>query len=336
MIESLHVDVSEASRVGEARRLAHGLASRLGFDDEGAGRVALVATEAATNLIRHAGHGELLVRGDRGRNGGRIELLSVDRGPGMADVDTCRIDGFSSGGGRGEGLGAMGRAASDFDIHSTPGAGTVVMARFLNGASAAAGARVEAGGLSVPRPGEAVCGDAWTLRDDEDATTVLVVDGLGHGKEAAEAADVAVAAFERMPERTPAETAGALHAALRPTRGAALAVARIEPALRRMRFCGIGNIAGAVVGPDVSRHLVSTPGIAGHTTHRLQEFHYDLPEVGWIVVHSDGVDTRWSLGNYRDLDTRHPLLAAGLIYRDHRRGRDDATVVVARMREARP
>jgi hypothetical protein len=189
--------------------------------------------------------------------------------------------------------------------------------------------------VSVPRPGETACGDAWTLAHDEDATTLLVVDGLGHGHDAAEAANAAVAAFERMPPRTPVEIADALHHALRPTRGAALGVARIEPALRRLRFCGIGNIAGAVVGAGSSRHLVSTPGTAGHTTHRLREYHYDLPEGGWIVVHSDGVDTRWSLGHYHGLETRHPLLAAGLVYRDHRRGRDDATVVVARMMDGR-
>ena len=330
VIAPAFIAVSEDSRVGEARRIAQGLASQIGFDETRAGEVALVATEAATNLVRHATGGEILLRGEESGGRRELEMVALDTGPGMADLPAHQTDGYSSAGTRGVGLGAIHRVASAFDIHSTPGTGTVLVARFFEGDEPATNGAVRVGGVSGPRPGETACGDAWISRHDAEATVVMVVDGLGHGPEAAAAAAAAVTTFEKRSRLSPGDIVGAVHDALRATRGAAVAVARIDPPRAEMLFCGVGNIAGALIDATGSRHLVSLSGTAGHHVHKVQEFRYPWPERGWLVMHSDGIATRWSLDAYAGHESLHPLLLAGLLYRDHRRGRDDATVVVVR------
>src|SRR4051794_4187184 len=119
------LSIDDSSKVGEARRVAVALAKGSGFDETGRGRVALVATGAATNLFKHAVGGQLIVQPlESGRRQG-LEFLSLDRGPGIADVDRCLFDGFSTAGSSGHGLGAILRLSSSFDIDSVPGIGTV-------------------------------------------------------------------------------------------------------------------------------------------------------------------------------------------------------------------
>jgi hypothetical protein len=189
---------------------------------------------------------------------------------------------------------------------------------------------VVVGAVSVPHPGEEVCGDGWALVDDGDGALVLVCDGLGHGPLAAEAATLATEAFVAGTESRPAPLIDRLHEALRPTRGAAVAVAELDRRHCVVRFSGIGNIAGRLLGDGPSRALVSHHGIVGHSVHKVQEFQYPWPKEGLLVLHSDGIVTKWSLERYPGLINRHPTLVAAIIYRDFRRARDDATVVVVR------
>jgi hypothetical protein len=147
---------------------------------------------------------------------GGLEVLALDLGPGMADVGRCLADGYSTAGSRGVGLGAMARLSALFDIHSRPGEGTAVLARLW---SAPLPERPEAAGLefgvvSLPLAGEEVCGDAWAVDEGRGRSFVLVVDGLGHGPQAAEAAREAVRAFAGGPRRTrPRSSAGPTRAA---------------------------------------------------------------------------------------------------------------------------
>jgi cephalosporin-C deacetylase-like acetyl esterase len=98
-------------------------------------------------------------------------------------------------------------------------------------------------------------------------------------------------------------------------------------------FSGLGNIAGQILLPSGGRHnLVSHNGTAGHAAGRIDEFNYPVPPQAIIVMFSDGLASRWDLGSYPGLTSKSPALIAGVLYRDHSRGRDDVTVVVARER----
>jgi anti-sigma regulatory factor (Ser/Thr protein kinase) len=324
------VMVNDPSAVAEARRRAVAAATALGFDEVRAGQLAIAATELGTNLIKHGGGGRLLV----GNGDDRIELLALDRGPGMADVSHCLADGYSSTGTAGNGLGAVRRLAQAFHIASWPGKGTAVMACFSRrGEPACEPPRDEPlGGVSLPKPGELACGDAWSSHEDGvGGRTVFMVDGLGHGTEAAVAANEAVAQFQRCRHEPPAQIVHAVHQALRHTRGGAVAVARMDPASATVAFAGLGNIAATVLRPGgPARRMVSHNGTAGHNARKIQAFDYPCAADALLVMHSDGLSTGWSLDAYPGLARMHPLLVAGVLYRDFARGRDDATVVVSR------
>ncbi len=331
------VRVSETSQVGEARRTAALIADRAGLGETERGKLAIVVTELANNLVRHAnGGGEILLRA-LATPGGGVEVLSIDRGPGMADVAACMRDGYSTGGTAGQGLGAVRRQSSTFDIHSAQPAGTVVLARVNANSPAgaiAAPPEFDWAVVCVPAPGEVACGDAWRVSTSPGRLSLLLADGLGHGPLAADAAETGAAAFDADPFAAPAATLEAAHTKMHGTRGGAVAAALIDLAARSMRFAGVGNISGSIVsGPD-SRGTFSHNGTAGVQVRKVQEFDYPWPPAGMLVMHSDGLQARWSFDKYPGLTQRHPAVVAGLLYRDFARGRDDLTVAV--VREARP
>jgi anti-sigma regulatory factor (Ser/Thr protein kinase) len=355
--------VADPSQVGEARRVGVALAERLGFAETRRGELAIVLTEAANNLLRHAGGGELIVRPIDRDSAVGLEVLSIDRGPGMPNVGHAMRDGFSTGGTSGTGLGAIRRLSSEFDVFSvTRGQAAAAAARSAplpgTGLPPATGAAasgtvlvarlwttpepppppgdVEPGVVCLPVANEEACGDAWrTLAGADGRWTALVADGLGHGPSAAAASQQAVRLFEEQARRSaaPAAVVAAMHAGLRSTRGAAVSVAEVNPARRLLRFCGVGNVAGVVFGPPGThpRRMVSHNGTAGAAAHRVQEFSYPVAPGDLVILHSDGISSSWDLANYPGLRDRHPAVVAGVLYRDHRRTRDDATVLVARI-----
>lgn len=311
--------IDEESKVGEVRRAAQAWAN-FEFDEQTAGRVAIVATEMANNLLRHAGGGEILIQtlGTDGRS--NVELLAIDRGPGMQDVQRCLVDGYSTIGTAGTGLGAMRRLSDEFDIHSMPGEGTVIMARFGKTLP------VRFGAVRVPMPGEVHCGDAWHLVSKGDATSIMVVDGLGHGTFAAEAAQAGIDAFIASAWDEPQQVLTRAGAAMSKTRGGAAACARLER--DRLVYAGIGNISGALISPERSQGLVSHAGTLGMQVRRAQQFEHARAANTLLVMHSDGVSARWSYKDRPEFFAHHPGVIAAVIYRDNGRERDDATVVV--------
>ena len=329
------IAVTESSQVGEARRLATALAAALGFSDAGRGNVAIVAVEAANNLVKHARDGVLLLRPleDGGRLG--LELLALDRGPGMADVTRCRRDGFSTAGTPGEGLGAVARLAPCFEIYSRPQVGTALLARLWAQPRPRGEKRprFRVAAVSVPYPGETICGDAWAADEEGSRLRLLLADGLGHGQEAARAAQAAVRVFQDGRRLGPAESLRAMHGALRSTRGAAILAVEIDRDRQLLRHAGVGNVAGAVLAGETTRCLVSHNGTVGHEARHFQEFTCPFPEGAALVMHSDGLASRWSLDPYPGLLARDPALLAGVLYRDFQRGRDDVTVLAARAAE---
>jgi anti-sigma regulatory factor (Ser/Thr protein kinase) len=328
--DTIAMPVEDASHVSAARRRAGDLARALDFDEDAAGRVALAVTEAATNILKHGGRGEILLGVTQTAGLRFVDVLALDRGPGMANVDRCFEDGFSTAGSAGTGLGAVRRLASAIDVYSRPG-GTALLMRIGPGTPGrVSGGMTAIGGLSVAVGGEDQCGDAWDHESRAGVLTVLVVDGLGHGAGASEAARECVRAFRLHPGTPPAARVGKLHEALRGTRGAALAVTEIDPGRRVVRFAGLGNITASVYGEGPVRHLVSHHGIAGHNAGKIAEYTYPWPGRGVLIMHSDGLATLRHLDPYPGLLERDTGLIAGVLYRDFSRRRDDATVVVAR------
>jgi anti-sigma regulatory factor (Ser/Thr protein kinase) len=321
--------VTDASGAADARRAVAALARALQFDDTTAGELALAVTEAATNITKHAREGAIVARVlPRGESGG-IEILAIDRGPGM-DVAASMRDGHSTSGTPGSGLGALSRVASGLEIWSRPGSGTLLRFEVWPKALGDRGAALASGVICTEKRGEDVCGDNWALLQGRGRVIAFVVDGLGHGLEAAAAARAAVEVVKAKAHLDAPNLMDAVHGALRPTRGAAAAIAMLQAESELCSFCGIGNIAASIRSGGTSRSMVSHNGTLGHALRRIQEFQYPFPKGALLVMHSDGLATHWDLGAYPGIETRHPAMIAAALYRDHSRGRDDLTVLALR------
>ena len=320
------VPIVDASSVGEVRRKGLWAAERLGFDDVKTGELALLATEVSRNVLLHGGGGEAIILGTRSDRGPTAGVLALDKGSGIQDVATALADGYSTAGTMGGGLGAMKRIASSLDIF-TAKSGTIV---FLELGDVATNSPLQIAGMAVPYPKERFCGDAWAYHRTPQRTLILLVDGLGHGFEASEAAQEAVEVFHRHLARSPREILSYMHDALKKTRGAAAGICEIKPAENRLTYAGVGNTVAVMLSSKVSRNLTSHNGTLGIAVPRIQEFQVEWPARAILVMHSDGLQTRWDLSSYPGLLARHPAVIGGALLRDFRRQRDDASVVVVK------
>ena len=332
MIPYLDIAVTESSQVGAARRAAVRLASEHSLDETASGRIALVVTELGNNLVRHAQKGRLLIGCRSSDDGCQAEVISIDSGPGMADVNRCLRDGYSSGGTPGTGLGAVQRLSTDFSVYSSPGKGTVILSRTWVPAAGASSvpssrARFAHAGICLAAPGETVSGDAWGIRVDDGKALVIVADGLGHGPVAAEAAAEALKVFATA-TGSPSAILERAHPLMRSTRGAAVSVAQVDVDANAITYAGAGNISGRVISGIEDRSLMSQHGTLGAQIRRLQDVRYDWPDHSLLVLHSDGLVTRWNLQDAGGLLQCDPAVIAGWLLRDHTRGHDDVTVVV--------
>ncbi|WP_329353741.1 ATP-binding protein/SpoIIE family protein phosphatase [Streptomyces sp. NBC_01261] len=378
-----------------ARGTAAKLGRRIGLGEQRTAELVLAVAELAANLTKHATDGSLLLRILRNHAAlagdvvAGVEVITVDSGPGMADVPAALRDGMSTTSTLGIGLGAVERLADTFTIHSRPGTGTVQLARFWpHPVPPALSGEAAVGGITRPISGEQVCGDAWAARIDTGTSTgvgtavarvegtadagpplaaapdwsmmtggprqqpaaarsgasapvhaavpgpgdgllVMSCDGLGHGPLASLAAQAAVNAFRTGNGRTPEQAMEEVHRALRGTRGAAVAIARLESD-GRVLFCGVGNITAALLTATSRANLLSHPGIAGHQMHRLRTHEYRLPAQGMLVMHSDGLSDRWSPADLTGLLHHPPAVIATALLRQAGTRRDDASAVIAK------
>ncbi|MET9356629.1 ATP-binding SpoIIE family protein phosphatase [Streptomyces sp. NPDC006617] len=338
------VPVHDSTRVRDARVAAEHAAALACLDERRTSAAALVATELATNLLKHAGGGRVVVDvvdppalAADAEPRPRVQVATLDHGPGIADVSAALRDGFTTTGSLGAGLGTCARVADDFDLHSVPGRGTVVVARVGVSEARAAGpgpaARLRAGAVNVPFGGAEYSGDAWAWVRNGDLVTLMLADGLGHGPEAARASTAAVEALRASAHLPPGEAVRRLDRALSGTRGAAVAVAQVDTRASVLRFTGVGNIGARLCEGGTWRHLVSRPGIVG--THRPSTLREE--ETAWaddrvLVLHSDGLPSRWSPTSDTCRTTTDPAVTAAVTIRDAsssaRPVRDDTAVAV--------
>ncbi len=323
--EDVWVRTDDPSVIGAVRRAAVALAGAAGFDQSRTGQLAVAVTEAVSNLVKHADEGAVLVRPHPERPGA-VELVAVDRGPGIADLVSALRDGYSTSGTLGIGLGAIARMATGWDVHSMPGRGTVLALHFTR--DGLPGPPLRVSGLRRPIGEETVCGDAFAFADTGDAISVLVCDGLGHGSPAAHASREAVRIFAEDPYAPPAVALERLHRGLGHTRGGAVAVVRVGR--EKVTFAGLGNVSGWIAHAEGRQGMISLPGIAGHVGRRPRQYEYGLPPHATVVLHTDGLTERWDPVSYPGLFAHSPAVVGATLLRDAGSRRDDACVVAVK------
>ncbi|MEY3288721.1 MAG: hypothetical protein RLZZ419_963 [Pseudomonadota bacterium] len=337
MIFPYYLRVQDASDFGVARYLVTLLCHELDFSELRMAEAALLVTELATNLVKHtAGAGGDLIFCPLSEGGATgIDILSLDKGPGITNMTESLRDGYSTTGSLGAGLGTIRRLSSLFDIFSVPGQGTAVLSRLWqdlpNNAALQPESSLVVGAVCLPVLGEQACGDAWAMKAGCDSTLFMLADGLGHGPDAAIASNLAVAIFEKYAPRSLDTLLSLIDAGLRSTRGAAVVIAELAIKEGVVHFAGVGNISGLIISGGTAREMTSHNGTAGLETRTIHVFTYPWPKDALLILHSDGIATHWSLANYPGLVVKHPTLIAGVLFRDHQRLRDDSTIIVAKV-----
>ncbi|MFH8607157.1 SpoIIE family protein phosphatase [Streptomyces sp. NPDC018029] len=317
---TLHIAIDHPSAVqsaaDQARSAARGMPGAL------PDQAAVLASELASNIVKHARNGALFIQRSPLRGG--MDIVAVDSGPGMPDVALSLRDGYSTTKTIGAGLGAARRIATDFAIRSDGGLGTLAHARLAEPDEPRAPAAL--GSLCLPADGEHESGDGYAVAEHDGTRTVLVIDGLGHGAEAATAAQRAERTFLANPTAPLVDIIAALHKALRHTRGAAAAVLRTTG--DRIEFCGIGNVRATTLSPRGIHHqLTGHAGIVGYNLPKPRSRFVDLAEHTTVVLYTDGIDHRWTHAPTDARLTLPPVLLAASLAHTHRRRRDDATIL---------
>ncbi len=321
----------DIAAVPAIRRAACALAVTLGFDEDRVGQVGIVASELATNVVRHAGGGELALRAStHDATGPELRILAIDSGPGRRNIRAMIADGESTLGTLGIGLGACRRIANHFEVQSEPGVGTVVEAllRAEQGEDASAPA---VSSLTKPLVGGMPCGDATAYRLTRDRCLVMLADGLGHGPLAAEASRRAVGVFRTSTSTAPGQLIDQMHRELSSTRGAAISILALDLTTSQLVHAGVGNVATRLIKAGSSQLLASQPGIVGHRMPRLRELALDASVFDTAVLHSDGLTERWSADQISGPLQHGPGIVAAALLR-LASGRDDAGVLTLRIR----
>ena len=333
------IDVRDEASVSVARERARALGAAAGLDREAIESLAIVVSELGVNQLRHARLGELAL-GPTSRGGvPGVEVVALDSGFGIADP-TAALRGARerpAGASLGAGLAGVLRLADEVDVAVRWGAGTCVWARKF---ARVPPRRSEVAIVSRPCEGEAVCGDEATFTRIGDVVVVGGADGLGHGHAAREASLRATAVLRAEVDRALAERAAPdallreIDVALRGTRGAVMAVARIDPDRRTIEQASLGNVSAQLVRPSGSHRFGSLAGVLG--TRRpgpMPALPLEATPTApgdALVLFTDGLSTRATLADDHDLARQHPLVIAHQMILRFGRRNDDALVLVAR------
>jgi anti-sigma regulatory factor (Ser/Thr protein kinase) len=334
--------VSDHAHVGEARRLATFRATEAGFDTSEIAKIAIIVTEAAMNIIKHAKReGEILIEVFQDSFNAVFQLYAIDQGPGVSNTKVCFEDGYSTANTPGTGLGAIKRLSSQFDFYSSPGQGTLLWAKIEKNLLLKKSVLTDAdppclfewGVICIPVAQEEVSGDAWSTYTMPGGTQLfMVADGLGHGPDAHFAASEAVRIFNEKSNASLTEILLAQHMALKKTRGAAIAIIKIDPLCQQATYLGVGNISGTILTPLKNYNMLSYNGIVGHQFRTIHEMTYPFNNKSILVMHSDGLSNQWEKTYSSELLRQSPATIAGLLYRGFKRKKDDTCVLVAKIK----
>ena len=321
---------------GEIRRRMVWAAESIGLSEKRCSDVALVATEMASNLEKHHAVSPAIRYGiTRSEGGGHgLLIISEDRGPGISDPQRALQDHYSTAGTLGGGLGAIRRLSDNFGIYSEiarpkTSPGTVVVSRIWEHPPSASGP-FDCEALTRPKTGEVENGDGVAFWQNGDRLQVAVIDGLGHGLGAKRATQAAQERLEGSGTLPLGVLLDRLHAGLRKTQGAVVGILRIDLKEGRATYAGVGNIDCRLFGARPVKPI-SMNGSLGVVSPRFREESFPIEKGDFFFLATDGISTRWEPTDYTRPAAASPLLLGSLLFRDHSRPKDDATIVIGQI-----
>lgn len=312
----------------------HSFAVQIDFDAKKLAELDIIVAEIASNLVKHAGGGEVLVRKIQEKDHTGIELISIDNGPGITDPTRMLEDGISTTKTLGQGLGAIKRLSDYFQLYSLKNWGTILLSRVYTKSPPAFAAlpKVEIRPVIVPKPGEIECGDGYSAKITTTGLKLFLGDGLGHGPEASHAVQEAIKAFQLCPETSPTNIIRSIHQAVKKTRGLVGTVITFDFKTRLWKLCGVGNISTRIQGGILFKNHMSYNGIIGLNipgTMNDQQVAFESGQQ--VIMCSDGIKSRWDISKYPAIARYDLSILAAALYKDYSRQTDDTSVVVTRI-----
>jgi anti-sigma regulatory factor (Ser/Thr protein kinase) len=322
--------------VGEARRRGKKLAGAVGFKGEDCDKIALVTVELATNLVKHAGGGRLVLTPMD--SGGRIglQIESIDQGPGIADAERAVGDGYSTAGSLGTGLGAVNRLMDELEIESKRGQGARIVCRkwVRRDTASTRPCPLDIGAATRPRRANDANGDAFTIKHWAECALVGVIDGLGHGQLACRATQSARQYVEGHFDSPLGQIFRGVGRACRSTRGVVMALALFEWGMGRVVFASLGNIEVRVFPNSAPFRFRIRRGVIGLNAPSVTVTRHPWTSQDLMVLHSDGLGTRWTWKDFPGIDKKPAATVARELLQALGRDDDDATVLVVRSAES--
>jgi anti-sigma regulatory factor (Ser/Thr protein kinase) len=340
-----------------------GLARGMGFEESEANAIGTVVSELATNVLKYATSGVVLLEEFQEGSRAGLQVTVTDRGPGIENIDEALQDHFSSSGTLGLGLPGVRRMVDDFDLTSKPGVGTKVIVRKWRGsrhasspfraATAASAnsdafaergttrgearfpgkddtaARLEVAFVNRPCRGELVSGDAVAITEADGGVLIGVVDGLGHGREANVAAKAAVRLIRERGTLQLEQLMIQVNERLARTVGAAVSLCWIDLGSGAFRYAAVGNTVLRLEG-DTSRRIAATAGTVGTRLQRVRVETATLQEGEVLLIHSDGISERATFKDYPQLRFHGAAVIADRVVSRYGKRHDDAAVVACR------
>ena len=336
MVESAHVlfKANDRSYFAILKKEIRALAHTLPFNERQIGEIDIIVAEMASNLVKHAGGGQILTKLVRHNDNEGIELISIDNGAGIADINKMVRDGESSQSTLGLGLGAMQRLSDTFQVYSLKNWGTIILCRkYVKGLTLHIKPPIaEIRSVVIPKPGETKCGDSFFHIENKNHIKLFLADGLGHGEEAARAVHEAGIAFTNCQELDPAEILRYVNLSVRKTRGLVGMAAIFDIAKKTWQICGVGNITTKINGPTISKNYMSYNGIIGLNLPRTMNSQQILHQKGqYIIMCSDGLRSRWDILKYTGILRYDLTMLASSLIKDFTRTTDDASVAICKI-----
>jgi len=336
MVSNTHVALraDDRSYFAIIKKEVHVLAVTAGFKESRIGEIDIVVAEMVSNLVKHAGGGQLLVKlvNEYGMQG--IEIISIDNGPGMADVSRMVADGVSTKNTLGQGLGAMRRLANVFQVYSQKDWGTIILARIFEEeqSSYQKPQKIEIRSVLTPKLGEIECGDGFHSIVTNHHVKLFLGDGLGHGREAAKVVRHAIEAFEKCDEIEPQEIIRYINQEVKKTRGLVGTVAIFDLSEKKWKICGVGNISTKINSPTSSKGYMAYNGIIGlNLPKTLNALELEYERGQYLVMVSDGIKSRWDTVKYPAINRYDLSILSATLLKDYARNTDDMSVATCKI-----
>jgi anti-sigma regulatory factor (Ser/Thr protein kinase) len=309
---------------------------RMGFSDLKREHMELVCNEMVTNQNKFAEGNGLVQVWETSDPVPALDLFAIDYGKGILNVASAVQDGYTTAGTLGKGLGAIRRLSDQTDIYSLPVEhtkdsdwhGTAVWSRFYRDDTDPEYFH-DLGVYLRAYQDSHFNGDLIQVRTGESKTRWLHMDGLGHGREAAE---VVQGVGHFLDSETPVDgLMQRLSTRLQGTRGAVAMICEVDSISRNMTICGVGDMVAYLISRGERKAISFSPGVLGHAHRSLETFSYDFPDQALLITASDGLRRSMTLRTFPDLWRLHPQLIALVLGQVVGRHNDDRSAFTIRV-----